>query len=346
MKITAAFIQSIAPGASPAVVAGIVANGDLLANYGIVSNNQIAMFFGQWAEETGGFTRLEENLFYTSVARLRQVWPSRFKSDASAAPYVRNPKGLADLVYNGRMGNVVGSDDGYSFRGSGLPQLTGRTNYARYAADADPQTINLPERVRLFPGALLSACWYWAVNKLNRFADANDIIGLTKAVNGGLTNLADRRLYTDRAVRAIPLLTIEAVPAIPVSVDASGWLRKGATGQAVTIWQQWLAKLGYYKGGKIDGTFGDATDDATRHFQTDHGLVHDGVVGPSTRTAAKAALAAPVPSPIDPHMNPPNGPLAPAASVPVPSEPGGLAAVIRAVLALLAGIIGGKGKKP
>ena len=53
-------------------------------------------------------------LNYTAE-RLVQVWPSRFPTAASAAPYAHNPKALADIVYGGRGGNVAGTDDGWSY---------------------------------------------------------------------------------------------------------------------------------------------------------------------------------------------------------------------------------------
>ena len=93
--------------------------------------------------ETGGdFEPVEENLNYTSVKRLRQVWPSRFKSDAAAKPYVKNPQGLAEKVYGGRadLGNTE-PGDGWRYRGRNLPQLTGRGRYRVFGYDGNPDAF-------------------------------------------------------------------------------------------------------------------------------------------------------------------------------------------------------------
>lgn len=75
---------------------------------------------------------VNENLNYTSSARIRAVWPKRFTNGAAAIPYVRNPQGLANHVYAGRMGNGdEASGDGWRYRGRALPQLTGRENYEK-----------------------------------------------------------------------------------------------------------------------------------------------------------------------------------------------------------------------
>lgn len=71
-----------------------------------------------------------ESLTYTNAARIRAVWPSRFPSIASAQPYVRQPQKLANEVYGGRMGNT-GSNDGWTYRGRGLCQITGKQMYTK-----------------------------------------------------------------------------------------------------------------------------------------------------------------------------------------------------------------------
>ncbi len=69
-----------------------------------------------------------ENMNYTSISRIRAVWPSRFPTNESAIPYIRNPESLGNRVYGGRMGN--GLLEGYKYRGRGIgAQLTGFDNY-------------------------------------------------------------------------------------------------------------------------------------------------------------------------------------------------------------------------
>lgn len=103
--------------------------------------------------ETGGtFGPVTENLNYTSAARIKQVWPKRFPTLASAEPYVKNPRALAGKVYGDRkdLGNT-GPLDGWHFRGRGLAQITGRANYAKWKlteVNAD-DALKLPVAARI-----------------------------------------------------------------------------------------------------------------------------------------------------------------------------------------------------
>jgi len=79
----------------------------------------------QISHECGAGHDVVENLNYTAGAHDAGV-PSRFPTMAMAAPYAGNPRALRHKVYNGRMGNASGSDDGWNFRGRGASQTTGR----------------------------------------------------------------------------------------------------------------------------------------------------------------------------------------------------------------------------
>ncbi len=135
-----------------------------------------------------------ENLNYSTASRIRAVWPSRFRSDASAQPYVKNPQALANNVYGGRMGND-GSDDGWQYRGRGYVQLTGKDNYkkatrelkaAGYKVDfvKNPDSINQPEYAAqiLFSGMVEG--WFTG-RKLGDYfsASVNDSTGARAIIN-------------------------------------------------------------------------------------------------------------------------------------------------------------------
>lgn len=91
------------------------------------------------------FIPRRENLSYTTPERLMAVWPTRFASTEAARPFLHNPRKLANLVYDGRLGNRPGSDDGYRFRGGGLSQLTGRDNYRKAARAVGADLVARPE---------------------------------------------------------------------------------------------------------------------------------------------------------------------------------------------------------
>ena len=88
-----------------------------------------------------------ESLYYTSAQRLQVVWPGRFPTAREAQPFVRNSKKLANHVYNGRLGNRPGTNDGWLFRGGGLDQLTGRRNYERMSDELGVDLLQNPDRI-------------------------------------------------------------------------------------------------------------------------------------------------------------------------------------------------------
>lgn len=150
-----------------------------------------AAFLGNMAVESGDFKAASENLNYSSQ-RLVQVWPNRFPSINAATPFAHNPQALANKVYNGRMGNEIGSDDGWRFRGGGPMQLTGRVNYTKFAESVNMTPEAAADYVRTKEGGAASACWYWSANKINAKADAWDLEAVTQAINGGQTGAAER----------------------------------------------------------------------------------------------------------------------------------------------------------
>jgi putative chitinase len=251
---------------------------DMLPRYDVDTVPRIAGFMAQCAHESADFTLLEENLNYSESALLR-VFPRYFgPGKRNAAEYARNPEKLANYVYmdefrskSGALGNTQ-SGDGWRFRGGGIKQLTGRNNYTVFAKGIGKTPEEAADYVRTKQGALESACWFWSSNKLNAFADARDIVGMSKRINGGDIGLADRTARWNAALKILnsDTSTIVQPASMPTTI-----LRKGSRGPEVQRLQQAL-KIG------ADGIFGPGTETALKSWQKTNGLPADGIAGPAT----------------------------------------------------------------
>lgn len=203
MTITAA--QLIAAGVQPTQAKAFADPlSAACALFDISTPVRIAAFVSQCAHESAGFTRLEENLFYTTPERIRAMWPTRVSTLADAATLCRNPRALANRVYAGRMGNgTPDSGDGWRFRGRGLFQLTGRNNYTDAARELVRPYVGNPDLVADPSDACLTAAWFWSTHKLNALADASNVSAITRQINGpAMAGLSDRQQLFDRAVHA------------------------------------------------------------------------------------------------------------------------------------------------
>jgi putative chitinase len=156
-------------------------------------------FLGQVLHESAMLERLEENLNY-SAERLTQVWPNRFPTVHDAQPYARNPEALANNVYYKRLGNDE-RGDGWKFRGRGLIQVTGKSNYAAVARLTGIDCLNNPALLAEPLPALMSAIAWWEGNVPDEVM--GNITKVTKRVNGGTIGLAHRQSLTDEAGRAL-----------------------------------------------------------------------------------------------------------------------------------------------
>jgi putative chitinase len=94
-------------------------------------------------EVGSALTPISENLNY-SAKRMTEVWPSRFPTIASAKPYENNPQKLGTFVYGGRLGNNK-TGDGYTYRGRGYSQITGKVNYEKFSKLLKIDLVNKPE---------------------------------------------------------------------------------------------------------------------------------------------------------------------------------------------------------
>ena len=181
---------------------------------------RVAAFLAQTSHESGGYTMLSENLNYRA-ATLAACWPNRFAvmgpdkkpvkdkqgkltPTAVANSIAGKPELIANLVYSARMGNgPAESGEGWKFRGRGLKQLTGKDNYARCGNALGLDLVGNPDLLLEPLAAARSAGWFWKANGLSAFADAGDIKGMTKKINGGFIGLEQRQKLYDKVLAAI-----------------------------------------------------------------------------------------------------------------------------------------------
>jgi putative chitinase len=198
MEITADIIKSLYPQYKhPDDLAEVLT--EQFDKYEINTVNRAAGFLAQCGHESNGFTVLKENLNY-SAEGLTKIFHKYFPDLASATPYARNPQKIANKVYGGRMGNgPESSGDGFKFCGRGAIQLTGHDNYSQFAASVGMTIDEAVADLETLDGAIESACWFWKKNGLNAVCDADDIVKMTKKINGGTIGLDDRRAHYEKA---------------------------------------------------------------------------------------------------------------------------------------------------
>ena len=187
--------------------------------FGIDTAEEQACFIGQFSYESNHFKDLSENLNYRATT-LAACWPNRFAvlgpdkkpirengklvPTAVANSIAGKPELIANLVYSSRMGNgPAESGEGWKYRGRGLKQLTGKDNYARCGNALGLDLVGNPDLLLEPLAAARSAGWFWKANALSTFADAGDIKGMTKKINGGFIGLEQRQKLYDKVLAAI-----------------------------------------------------------------------------------------------------------------------------------------------
>lgn len=189
----------------PGLIEGIVSAAPaVFAKYGLNSDLEIAHAMAQFSHECGGGTEMKENINYTPE-RACQVWPSRFSNPADCLAKVGSfpgdpdfPRKLIDNVYGGRNGNRPATNDGSVFIGRGLSQVTGRGNYDALGAKVGLDLVNDPELVNEPANALECGVADFVICGCLPFAQADDVKGVTKRLNGGLTGLDQRAVWLTR----------------------------------------------------------------------------------------------------------------------------------------------------
>ena len=252
-------VKALSKHATARIIDGIVTNQKAIQNGGIDTPLRLCHFMAQLAHESAHFTVTREF--------------------ASGAAY----EGRKDLGNNQ-------AGDGKRFRGRGLIQTTGRNNYKQATTElkkmdsSAPNFVDDPAQLEEFPWALLAGISFWQLRNINAPADRDDIVKVTKLINGGKNGLAERTKYLGIA-KGIWMSGVASPPS-PVHADTAKTnpvLKKGAEGPDVVELQNELIEAGFKV--SADGDFGDHTDEAVKAFQEQNELKPDGIVGEATWAA-------------------------------------------------------------
>lgn len=158
------------------------------------------------------FEQLKKCSPYTNLKRLDLIYPLLLKTleryeiytPLRAAHFLsqiihesgsfKYTKEIADgSAYEGRkdLGNTQ-KGDGVRYKGRGMIQITGRANYKAYSNYTKIDFVNNPQKLEELKHAIDSAGWFWKTRNLNELADKDDVVAITKRINGGKNGLDSR----------------------------------------------------------------------------------------------------------------------------------------------------------
>lgn len=221
MSITQQQLLQILPNAGQSVGVYVPVLNAAMVRYQIIGAKRVAAFIAQIGHESSQLIRLVENLNY-SADGLANTWASRYAEPDGKGGYVkvlindkslnkpnalglslaRKPEQIANATYDGRLGNTT-LGDGWKYRGRGLIQLTGKTNYRLCGETLGIDLLAQPELLEKPQHACMAAAWFWGSNGLNTLADKDDLETITRRVNGGLIGLADRQKLYHKALKVL-----------------------------------------------------------------------------------------------------------------------------------------------
>jgi len=184
----------------PGLIEGIAnAAPTIFPKYGLNTDLVIAQAMAQFSEECGAGLEMVENMNYSAHGLLK-TFPTHF-TGTMAQRFAHNPRMIGDVAYGGRMGNAPPpSDDGFNFRGRGLSQVTGRDGYNKLQISLGKQGLSLdlladPDLVSGPVHALECGVADFVLCGCLAPAQEDNIVSVTKHLNGGLNGLAERKRW-------------------------------------------------------------------------------------------------------------------------------------------------------
>lgn len=270
ISITREALNKAFPDALMEYVNALVEHVQTMEKHGILQNDKrLRHFLAQGAAETGGFTITVESGRYSAEGLLK-TFPKYFKSLAEAKAYANRPQAIFNRTYGGRLGNTE-PGDGYKYRGRGIFQITGKDAYKRYGDALGIDLVSDPDKAADPFISVQVACLYWSDLGLNTWADKDDILAVSRGINGGNpkrniqpNGMQHRRGWYAKITKALDFGAAAAETRI------QGELKEGDEGSEVERLQSGLRAKGYPVGA-IDGIFGANTRRAVALFQAEIG---------------------------------------------------------------------------
>ena len=238
MERAVKIVRAIFSKAKPEYVAVFDAGDAQLTTAGITTPLRLAHLLAQCGAESGGLTLTRESLMYSREARLQEIFNNMSLSKAlmpgEVKMLLRQEKDLGERFYgislpsdlyekkgmsgginpgNTRKAKSLGNDrpgDGFLFRGNGLLQTTGGKAHKEAGKQVRVDFFNHPELVTAAEHALKPMLFEWKDSKCNTFADADDLLKISRAINLGNPNsrgtpngMEDRKKYLKLAKKAL-----------------------------------------------------------------------------------------------------------------------------------------------
>lgn len=217
-------------------IAALEAGDQLFKIHEVTTPLRLSHFLAQIFHESGGLTLEYESGNY-SAERLLQIFGVGHHSAAvtpeEAVKLARNGPAIFERVYglgNPKKAKELGNTqpgDGWRYRGTGLMQTTGRANFRRMGQKCGVDFETHPEFVLYPQHALKPALAEWSEGRLNEAADRNDILAITKKINGGTNGLEDRKAWFAKI--RLELSVPSQAPAVvkgPAPSPLVSWWRK------------------------------------------------------------------------------------------------------------------------
>lgn len=234
-------VRSLCPNAKKSYVAAFEQGDALFEKYDVTTPRRMSHFLAQVFHETGGLSIEWESGNY-SAERLLQIFGVGHHSAAvtpeEAQRLAHNGPAIFERVYGlgnpkkaAELGNTE-PGDGWKYRGGGLMQTTGRGNYRRMGIKCGVNFEAKPELVLSAEHALKPALAEWGEGNLNAAADRDDIVAITKRINGGLNGLEDRKTWLSRIKRILINLDLAPKPELPAEKPKVPEVIKQAGGAA------------------------------------------------------------------------------------------------------------------